>query len=204
MRSAIAASVLLAMQATSTAAQAPDEPATTLDDGVSVRVLGARTWTPPQQKFLIQESVPKGKYAIWFVRSIGETRAEFAQTAVNPVMPKGTYVEILAVFENAANKPVTVDLSSKSGSLDVRLTLADKSTVTPVDFLLPHTNWGDPAKLKRLHVKGLTIVNEFTGGLKVHLSPEQTTWLILLFDVPANTKPGDLCVRDGEALRIHS
>lgn len=179
-----------------------DKQTTRLDDAVLVRVLGTRSWTPPEPKFQIQERLPDGKYASLFLTSTGQTRANFGQTVAKPEMPEGRYVEILVVFENTGDKPVRVPLSSESGSLDVRLALRNKDVLSPADFLPPFTNWGDPSELKRLHKKGLTIANDFVGRIEVQLNGNEKTWLILLFDVPDHIVFGDLRITDAAPIRV--
>lgn len=200
-----------------------NHPSTTLAEHVAIEVLGVRVWSPPEQKSELLEKTPDGPYYYFQLDGLpmgggpsarlqSEGQAEtkfllgsdhkFVRRCVKLTSPKGKYVEILLAFMNNGQEVFKQSITSPSkDALAVGLRVGT-DTLPPADFLCPGTSNSRLSHMKALQKRGLTVVTEFKGDLGVYLKGGAKTWLLLLFEVPADSRKGVLKVADADAMEI--
>lgn len=201
---------------------------TTIGKDISVKVLGLRAWSPPEQKFTLIEKIPDREFIFfWRLDNVGlarslmilaeegqeeavktvKTGSAFSRKVVKLTPPRGKFLEILLFFTNIGKETVEKSLSMAHGSnLDFSLVLPDGRNNYSVDFLFPGLNGGRLSELKALQKKGLTVVSELrlapNGEIGTYLEPNGETWVLLLFDVPSGIKSAELQIKDAKPIRI--
>lgn len=182
---------------------------------VSVEALDARIWAPPEAKFALLERVPDRSYYYWKMddvpmasfgpspiltaegsadyQTVHSTGSKFYRRVVKFARPRGHFLEILLHFRNDGDADYSREVSSKGSFASyIRLQNDGEPDTVPVDFLTPGLSNGRFDHLAKLQGDGLTVVSEHSGNLQLFLEPEGETWILLLFDVPVDSRNATL------------
>lgn len=197
----------------------------TLGSNVTFKVVAARTWSPPETKFLLRDKVPEGSY--YYLQMDGlsmgggpsvvisaegqedvktalQTGSVFKRRCVKLTPPNGKYLEVLLMFENVGKEKAEEPISGqKTGELDISLTPLGSPAVRPLDLLATGSSTSRLSQLQDLQKQGLTVVTEFTGKLSIYLEADGKTWILLLFDVPKGSKSARLQIRNSEFVSLN-
>jgi hypothetical protein len=97
--------------------------------------------------------------------------------------PTGSFYEIPIYFSNNSNDTNTIALSKEDNkTLNVQLVLDNKEALSPAAFRIP----GFPPIDER------SLFTSFESKLFLSLPPKTKTWLLLVFDIPADIKTAEL------------
>ena len=116
----------------SAAQQRADQAHATLGSNVTFTVVATRTWSPPDVKFLLRDKVPDDSYyylqmdglstgggpsvvveneGAEDIKTVLRTRAVFKRRCVKLSPPKGEYLEVLLMFQNATKQTADEPIS---------------------------------------------------------------------------------------------
>jgi hypothetical protein len=108
------------------------------------------------------------------------------------IKPQGRFLEIQLLLTNAGKTAESFCLQNDAASgMQARLTLPDKKIISPRGFLFP-----------KLGLYDLSWAASLSGKIWVQLESQQKTWVLLLFDVPAESKEVELQVLNAKPLKI--
>jgi hypothetical protein len=205
-------------------AQQLGQPHATLGSDVTFTVVAARSWTSPDAKFLLRDKVPDDSY--YYLQMDGlstgggpsvvlenegaeddrtalKTGAIFKRRCVKLSPPKGKYLEVLLMFQNASKQTDDEPISGqRKGELDIPLTPTGGPPIRPLDFLATGFSTSRLSQLQDLQKQGLTVITEFTGTMSIHLEADGKTWILLLFDVPRSSKSAKLQIRNSAPITL--
>jgi len=95
----------------------------------------------------------------------------------------GSFYEIPIYFSNNSNDTNTITLSKEDNkTLDAQLILEDKKVLSPVAFRIPGF----------FPIEERSLFTAFESKLILSLPPKNQTWLLLVFDIPEDTKTAQL------------
>lgn len=198
-------------------------PVTLPQSAVSVQSLAARIWAPPDPKFALLNEIPDRSYYYWKMddvpmaafgpspvlteegtaayQTVHSTGSKFSRRVVKFPKPRGQFLELLLLVHNEGDTDFSRQFSSGgSFASHVRLQNEQEPEVLPVDFLTPGLSNASFEHLAKLQGEGLTVVSEHSGNLELYLEPGGETWILLLFDVPADTRSAVLKLGDSSSI----
>ena len=198
-----------------------------INPSVAMQVAGVRSWLPPSQQWTLLDGIAGRSFNCWKLddlhlasrsglmmisEGVGEriktvkTGSALERKVVKALQPKGKFVEVLLIFTNTSREPIEENFSEPNGILDIRIVLPDRQKVLPTDFQFPGVAGSGLANFEELHKKGLTVVSELTlatgAKLGIDLDPNDSTYALLLFDVPKETTAANIQVKATEALKL--
>jgi len=99
--------------------------------------------------------------------------------------PTGSFYEVPLYLSNNSKDTNTITLSKKDNkTLDVQLMLENKETFSPVAFRIPGF----------FPIDERSLFTSFESKLFLSLPPKTKTWLLLVFDIPEDTKTANLAL----------
>ena len=132
------------------------------------------------------------------------TGAAFRRECVKLSPPNGKYLEVLLTFQNTGKQKADEAISVKeAGKLNISLTPSGGQTVSPIDFVGTGFSTSRLSQLEDLQKQGLTVVSQFTGSMSIYLDAGGKTWILLLFDVPKDSKSASLRIRDSDPVTMN-
>ena len=153
-----------------------------LGPGITTTIKSVRTWA------IFDANKPvDASHEFWVTGNYSINVACFAPSeGIVVEKATGRFLELQVWFTNKGQKEATLDFITNEGTeLDARLLFDQGKTAKVRAFLIPG-----------LGIAPISLVTFWKGNLGIKLNPGQETWLLLVFDIPADIKTAKLQIKN--------